>query len=40
MLALGGAVILHVLPLQVNAGKIVRLPNVLPWVLDEASVIW
>ena len=34
--ALGGAVIVHVVPAQVKAGKMVLAPIVLPWVLDVA----
>jgi hypothetical protein len=37
MNAFGGAVIVHVLPTQLNAGKRVRLPIVLPWVEDVAE---
>lgn len=35
--ALGGAVMVHVVPAQVNVGKIVLDPIVLPWVLDDAE---
>ena len=36
MCALGGAVIVHVLPLHANAGNSVRPPMLLPCVLDVA----
>jgi len=32
----GGAIIVHAFALQLNEGKIVRLPKVLPCVLEEA----
>ena len=35
--AFGGALIVHVLPWQVNSGKIVRPPMVLPCVEDVAG---
>lgn len=34
MNALGGAVIVHEVPAQLKAGKIVRAPIVFPWVLE------
>lgn len=36
---LGGAVIVQVVPAQVNAGKIVRAPIAFPWVLDDAVLM-
>jgi hypothetical protein len=39
MPALGGAVMVQILAMQLNAGKSVLLPIVLPCVLDEAPMI-
>jgi hypothetical protein len=36
--ASGGAVIVQVFPVQVNAGKNVRAPKLFPWVLDVAPI--
>lgn len=38
ILALGGAVILQIVPTHLKAGMIVLAPIVLPWVLDVAEM--